>query len=107
LGFEPETTTVTKKVRRVGRWNPEQVRYACQINYPSLLVITFADYLWPEVKGVTNWRSLPESALEWVKTQEELIEAPIVALGTGPNSYCPLKPTSGVNGIPMYVKAAV
>lgn len=107
LDLEPEITTVTKKVRRVGHWNPEQVRYACQVNYPAALVVTFIDYLWPEAKGITNWRALPETALEWVKEQEALIEAPIIAVGTGPNSYCPLKPSAGAMGIPMYVKAEV
>lgn len=105
LGLEPEITTVTKKVRRVGHWNPEQVRYSCQVNYPAALVVTFIDYLWPEAKGVVNWRALPEAALEWISAQEELIEAPIVAVGTGPNSYCPLKPSAGMNSIPIYVKA--
>jgi adenylosuccinate synthase len=105
LGLEPEITTVTKKVRRVGHWNPEQVRYACQVNYPALLVVTFIDYLWPETKGVVNWRSLPETALEWIKEQEELIEAPIVAVGTGPDSYCPLKLQASALGIPVYVKS--
>ena len=104
IGVPEERTTVTKKVRRVGAWNPEQVRYSCQVNYPSLLVITFIDYLWPETKGTTNWRSLPPAALEWVKTQEDLIEAPIVAVGTGPDAYCPLKQHAGFNGIPVYSK---
>jgi adenylosuccinate synthase len=104
LGLEPEITTVTKKVRRVGRWNPEQVRYSCQVNYPANIVVTFIDYLWPETKGITNWRALPEAALEWIKEQEELIEAPIIAVGTGPNSYCPLKLHAGINGLPVYMK---
>lgn len=107
LGLEPEITTVTKKVRRVGHWDPEQVRYACQVNYPAALVVTFIDYLWPEAKGITNWRALPEVALEWIKQQEELIGAPVIAVGTGPNSYCPLKISTGANGIPMRVKTEV
>lgn len=106
LGLEPEITTVTKKVRRVGQWNPEQVRYSCQVNYPAMLVVTFIDYLWPEAKGITNWRALPEAALEWIKGQEDLIEAPIIAVGTGPNSYCPLKQHAGFNGLPIYLEKA-
>lgn len=101
LGLEPETTTVTKKVRRVGQWNPEQVRYACQVNYPAAVVVTFTDYLWPEVKGCVNWRALPETALEWIKQQEDLIEAPIIAVGTGPSSYCPLRLHASAQGIAM------
>lgn len=102
LGLEPEITTVTKKVRRVGAWDPEQVKYACQVNYPALIVITFLDYLWPEAKGITNWRALPQAALEWLAQQEGSIEAPIIGVGTGPNSYCPLKPQSGALGIPVF-----
>lgn len=103
LGFEPEKTTVTQKVRRVGRWNPEQIRYASEVNYPAAIVVTFIDYLWPEAKNITNWRALPKAALEWIDRQEELIEVPIIAVGTGPNAYCPLRQKSGFNGIPTYV----
>lgn len=106
LGVEPEITTVTKKVRRVGHWNPEQVRYSCQVNYPSMVVVTFIDYLWPEAKGTTNWRALPEAALEWIELQEDLIEAPIIAVGTGPDSYCPLKERAGALGISTWTKKA-
>lgn len=106
LGLESEITTVTKKVRRVGQWNPEQVRYACQVNYPAAVVVTFLDYLWPEAKGITNWRSLPEPALNWIEQQEAAIEAPIIAVGTGPDAYCPLKPATLANGLAMYVSTA-
>lgn len=107
IGVPEETTTVTKKVRRVGQWNPEQVRYACEVNYPANIVVTFMDYLWPEIKDVTNWRALPEAVLEWIEQQEELIEAPIIAIGTGPNAYCPMKLKAGVNGLPVYIKKEV
>lgn len=104
IGVEEEITTVTKKVRRVGQWNPEQVRYSCNANYPANVVVTFIDYLWPEAKNITNWRALPTAAIEWIEQQEDLIKAPIVAVGTGPNSYCPLKSASGFNGIRTYVE---
>lgn len=106
LGFEPEITTVTKKVRRVGKWNPEQVRFATQVNFPSVIVVTFLDYLWPEAKGVVNWRALPTAAISWIEQQEELIEAPIIAVGTGPDAYCPLKIKAGFNGLPVYPSKA-
>ena len=101
IGQPEERTTVTQKVRRIGEWNPEQVRYACEVNHPALVVVTFIDYLWPEAKNIVNWRALPEAALEWCEQQEGLIGAPIIAVGTGPNAYCALRSKAGALGLPI------
>lgn len=45
LEITPERTTVTDKIRRVGRFDPAQVRRAIAECRPSELVITFMDYL--------------------------------------------------------------
>lgn len=51
VGVPPEFTTVTHKVRRVGRWDPELVRQAIDANGESHLVLTFFDYINPEAHG--------------------------------------------------------
>ena len=54
LGLEPELTTVTKKIRRVGAWDPDLVRKAVLANggpKTVSLAITMADYLVPEAFG--------------------------------------------------------
>lgn len=49
IGVEPEYTTVTKKVRRVGHWEPDRVAQAIEANYLGpdrpVIAFTFADYL--------------------------------------------------------------
>jgi len=46
---EPETTTVTKKVRRIGRFDWKEAQAAVNECRPTSLVLTFLDYL-PEEK---------------------------------------------------------
>jgi adenylosuccinate synthase len=90
LGLEPEITTVTRKVRRVGHWDFAQVARAVKTNWPAMVVVTFMDYLFPQSSGTVNWRALSDATLEWMKSQEQLIGAPIVAVTTGPDSFCPI-----------------
>ena len=44
-GIEPERTTVTKRVRRIASWSWEQYEHALQLNRPSIVALTFCDYL--------------------------------------------------------------
>lgn len=53
IGVPPEFTTVTKKMRRVGRWEPDRVEQAIADNYvghPPRVAMTFMDYLSPHVE---------------------------------------------------------
>jgi adenylosuccinate synthase len=56
IGVEPELTTVTKKVRRVGAWDGDLVAKAVRANGGANagLVISMADHLFPELHGVTD-----------------------------------------------------
>lgn len=86
VGQEPEHTTVTGKVRRVGRWNMAQVIEAAELNHPASLVITFLDYLFPETAGVTDWADLSDDAQEWLSGVEDQAETWIIGVGTGPQT---------------------
>lgn len=44
-----EQTTVTKKTRRVGEFDPELVKNAIRMCRPDKMVLTFVDYLFPQV----------------------------------------------------------
>lgn len=44
-----ETTTVTNLTRRIGRWDEDLVRRAAMVNRPTHTVVTFLDYMFPEV----------------------------------------------------------
>lgn len=61
LGLTPERTTVTNKVRRVGRWDPDLARKALLANGatpgatgPVRVALTMADYLVPSAYGIDN-----------------------------------------------------
>lgn len=63
-----EMTTVTKKLRRIARWDWEGIAKAVMWNRPAYFVITFMDYIFPEAAGVESitklrdrtWRSMEQ-----------------------------------------------
>jgi adenylosuccinate synthase len=75
-----EYTTVTGKVRRVGRFEPDLVRRAIAANQPSRIVLNHLDYIDPRVRQA----SLTTKAKEFVEWVERQIGAPINWIGTGP-----------------------
>jgi adenylosuccinate synthase len=75
-----ELTTATKKVRRVGTFDPELVRRAIEVNNPTRIVLNHFDYVDRTVrKGVFNARGL-----EFLRGIESLIHRRIDFIGTGP-----------------------
>jgi adenylosuccinate synthase len=58
IGLPEERTTVTNKVRRIGRFDPLAFRRACLLNGPTSLALTFTDYL--PVGSVPAWKRLVE-----------------------------------------------
>ncbi len=75
-----EYTTVTKRVRRVGRFDPEIVRRAISVNHPSRLVLNHVDYVDPNVRDA----GLTPKASRVVEDIEKSIGCRISWLGTGP-----------------------
>lgn len=79
LGLEPEITTVTKKVRRVGQWEPSKVRAALDANWvgpqPPVVAMTFMDYVadTPEGQRHLALSRIPDSY-------------PVVYIGNGPDT---------------------
>jgi adenylosuccinate synthase len=88
LGLPVEHTTVTKKVRRVGEWDPHLAQSAIEANGgPSgwvRPVLMFADYVEPSLHGETH---IP-TGMPWpmFKPFEEDLGSDIHAFGTGPGS---------------------
>lgn len=105
LGLEPEYTTVTNKVRRVGHWDHELVVEAVRANggisqYSSVvrLAFTMMDQVVPEVRGMTQWHQVNElpqqqfqQVMHWID-RAEATGAAISAIGTGPDSMIMLTP---------------
>lgn len=90
LGFDPEHTTVTGKVRRVGQWDWDLAEQAVEANGGDncRLALTFVDYLWPELKGATEWEQVAKvpECVSWIESIEDRLGAPVELLGTGPTT---------------------
>jgi adenylosuccinate synthase len=88
LGLPEEFTTVTKRVRRVGEWDPELAMEALAANgSPSKamrVAITMLDHLFPSVAGATQLSQLDHAARVWLETREKEMGLPVDMVGTGP-----------------------
>jgi adenylosuccinate synthase len=75
-----ELTTVTRRVRRVGRFDPEIVNRAIQANQPSRIVLNHLDYIDPQICN----GCLTTKAAAFVEKVEAGIGRRVDWLGTGP-----------------------
>jgi adenylosuccinate synthase len=75
-----ELTTVTRKVRRVGRFDPDVVRRAIQANQPTRIVLNHLDYVDPQVRD----GQLTPKAGAFVDKVEAGIGRRVDWLGIGP-----------------------
>lgn len=86
---QPEKTTVTQMIRRVGMWDPELARVAVTANGRSCarVALTFFDYWFPELAGQTEVGML--TPVHWTAIQqvEEAIGTVVGWLGTGPSTF--------------------
>jgi adenylosuccinate synthase len=89
LGVDPEYTTVTKKVRRVGGFMPELVREAIRANGgpgPNVKVaLTHLDH----EPGLTGDE---EAQDQWLSMQETAIKSPIHAVSRAPGVFLLRRP---------------
>lgn len=90
LGLEPELTTVTRKIRRVGNWDPQLVKRAAQANgTPNnvRIALTMLDHAIPEVAGWTGpLQTLPAAAQTWIQNVQTECSTPVTLVGTGPDT---------------------
>lgn len=92
LGLKAERTTVTKKVRRVGEWNPEDVREAIFANGGHLVkvALTMVDQVVPECAGVNSYGEMDEETgrkvARFVAETADSLDHSISWIGTGPTS---------------------
>jgi adenylosuccinate synthase len=93
VGQSPELTTVTNKIRRVGRWDGSLVKEAIYANggYECKLALMFIDYLFPDLANVTNLTKILERAGTYIYNLEEEIGLHVYAVGTGPNTIVQLR----------------
>src|SRR5712692_1382011 len=79
-----ERTSVTNKVRRVGRFDWNLARKASEMNRPTKIAINGLDYLNVLNRGVHRWENLTDEARVFVDRLHRLGETTSKFLGTGP-----------------------
>ena len=97
LGLPEELTTVTKKVRRVGRWDPQLVSEAVMANggpsYNVVLAITMLDHLFRDLAGKRNG-DLSDDALDWLDAVGHDTGASVAITSTGPGLFTVVNPAA-------------
>lgn len=82
--LKPERTTVTNKIRRIGRFDYGAARKALAANGVKCRVaLTFLDYIFP---GLHDAPELSEGAEDWLAQFETALGSRVALVGTGPNT---------------------
>jgi adenylosuccinate synthase len=81
---KPEVTTVTKRTRRIAKWDAERNRQTVLETRPTEIAVTFLDYLWPDLAEVKAPHFLHNECLTWLRTQQRYLGVPITYVSTGP-----------------------
>jgi adenylosuccinate synthase len=79
----PEYTSVTKRLRRVARFDLAAVKLACAYNCPTSLAVMGADRLDYANKGATDPSALTFKARKFLEDLESATRIPIEFAGTG------------------------
>ena len=82
----PEKTTVTKKVRRIARWDDELFQQSCILNAPTEVALTFADYVDPHLYGVDDMTVVKGSKLLNDFMHKHGLTDKVKYIGTGPRT---------------------
>lgn len=80
-----EFTSVTKRLRRVGLFEPESVRRAVMVNRPTSLALQGLDYLSFEDRGKQKYRGLSQKSKRFIADLEKLTAVPVRFIFTGPD----------------------
>lgn len=82
-----EITTVTKRVRRVGEWDDELFGRSVTLVGPTVVALTFADYLNDKDYGKDTWEELSDDVKNFVAMVEEKFSVRVGMIGTGFNEF--------------------
>lgn len=79
-----EMTTVTNKLRRVGRFDLEIVKKASSVNMPTKLALMGLDYIDFKNRSLTEYDTLTKSVKDFINNLEKETGVKTIFLGTGP-----------------------
>lgn len=75
-----EKTTVTKKIRRIGRWDNDLMDAAIVLNGPTSIALTFCDYIDSSVYGKME---LTPKVMDFIRNIEQRFGVNVSMAGTG------------------------
>ncbi|MYI76338.1 MAG: hypothetical protein F4077_01010 [Gammaproteobacteria bacterium] len=78
-----ETTTTTKRSRRIAEFDWEQFKDSIQLNGPTDIALTFVDYLGVENRRAYRFEQLSEETIRFVEEIERVSGRPVSLLSTG------------------------
>lgn len=78
-----ETTTVTKRLRRIAELDVEQLKVTVRKERPAYLVVTFVNYVFGELWGKTE---IHDEARAWLGSLQDQVGCEIRYTSTGPES---------------------
>lgn len=79
-----EYTTVTGRLRRVGRFEWEHCAISGRLNRPTRLAINFLDYIDYHNRTATSFAELTEGTRDFVQRVQDCVGVPACYLGVGP-----------------------
>lgn len=79
-----EFTTVTKRLRRVARFDHQTVKKAVIANMPTQIALMGVDYLDYKNKGLRHYSELTQKTREFISWLERELEVKMSFIGTGP-----------------------
>lgn len=82
-----ERTTTTNKKRRIAEFDWEWFQKAVQLNGPTDIVLTFADYLLKDNENAKRIEQLSPDAIEMINEMERVAGVPVSMVTTGFNAH--------------------
>ena len=92
-----EMTTVSKKVRRVGRFDWELAARAVRYNRPTRLALNGLDYISYRDSNASDWITLSSQSKEFVRHLSRRSMTPVNLIGVGPRLSNILALSTGVD----------
>lgn len=80
-----EYTTVTGKLRRVGRFDFEVAKRAVEVNKPTQIALNFVDYLAFQNRTARSVESCSQSSLRFIERVQEKLGVTVRYIGVGPS----------------------
>jgi adenylosuccinate synthase len=98
-----EYTSVTHKLRRLGRFDWGAAATAIQLNRPTRIAVNFLDYIDFKNRSASGWAALTSGAKNFVATLEKACATRALYLGTGPRLLDNVQPAAGI-GTPSFTE---